>query len=38
MIFYDMGLVSKHTHLEDGVFVKDIVLLVFSFNKFYFGS
>ena len=37
MIFYDVGLVSKHTHLEYCVFVKNTVLFVFSFNKFYFG-
>ena len=32
-----MELVSKHTHLEYGMFVKIIVLFVFLFNKFYFG-
>ena len=36
--FYDVGLVSKQTHLKYGVLVKkNIFLFVVLFNKFNFG-
>ena len=34
---HDVELISKHTHLECDVFIKNVILFVFSCIKFYFG-